>query len=480
VIVVGQADSRARHLAPSAYGRWAIGIRSAASHQWSDPLSRGGLALLINTGLTGVLGFGYWIIAAHLFSTYAVGVAGALVAATTLFSGIGQLNLSGMVMRFLPNAGGKSRRLVLTTYAFAASVAALLAAISLVVIKTLASPTSPLRLNAIESLAFVIAVAATAIFTIEDSVLIGLRRAVWVPVENGSFGIAKIGLLFFFAPVGTAFALFGAWMIPLTLTIPVISVVLFGRFLPPAAVPSGVTLLGQAARSNIIRFAIGDAAGGLFTQAWTYLLPLVITASLGAPVNALYFTSFLFSSTIDQVAANYASPLTVEGAHAQEEIATLIRLTLRRIYLIILPAVTVLLVVCPWLLRAFGEKYVSAVPLMRMLLIACLPKAASTVYYAYCRIRRVTHRSAVMQAYVCVATLSGVVLLAHSFGLVGVGFAVVSVQTSAGAISWWALRRGLRNGERRGAKGGRHRRHRGGSAVSQMRLSVTGGMNLCT
>src|SRR5206468_4145932 len=100
----------------------AASIRSTAKRLWSDPLSRGGLALLINTGLTGVLGFGYWLIAARLFSTYAVGVAGALVAATTLFSGFGQLNLSGMLMRFLPTAEGRSRRLVLLTYTYAASV----------------------------------------------------------------------------------------------------------------------------------------------------------------------------------------------------------------------------------------------------------------------------------------------------------------------------------------------------------------------
>ena len=58
--------------------------------------------------MTAVLGFAYWIIAARLFSTYAVGIAGALVSATTLFSGLGQLNLSGMLMRFLPRAGGKA------------------------------------------------------------------------------------------------------------------------------------------------------------------------------------------------------------------------------------------------------------------------------------------------------------------------------------------------------------------------------------
>jgi O-antigen/teichoic acid export membrane protein len=418
-------------------------VASAARRQWADPLSRGGLSLLINTGITGVLGFSYWIIAARLFSIYAVGVAGALVAATTLFSGLGQLNLSGTLMRFLPQAADKSRRLVSISYAFAAGVSALLAAVSLIVIRLVAAPSSVLRLDLFQAAVFVLAVAATAIFTIQDNVLVGLRQAVWVPVENGAFGIAKIAALFIVASVGTAFALFGAWMIPLVLTIPVISAVLFLRFLPPAPGPGRTVQLGRQVRHHLIRFAAFDATGGLFTQTWTYLLPVLITASLGARINALFFTSFLFSSTIDQVAANYASPLTVEGAHAPGEIPALMRSTLRHIFAIILPAVAVLIAVGPWLLRAFGEKYVSAVPVLDLLLLACLPKAIATVYYAYCRIQRNTRRSAVMQGCVCVATLSAVLLVAHPFGLVGVGLAIVAVQSSAGAVSWWALRRGL-------------------------------------
>jgi O-antigen/teichoic acid export membrane protein len=418
-------------------------VGPAVRRQWADPLSRGGLSLLINTGITGLLGFSYWIIAARLFSTYAVGVAGALVAATTLFSGLGQLNLSGMLMRFLPKAAEKSRRLVSISYVFAASVSALLASVSLIVIRLVAAPSSSLRLDAFQSAVFVLAVAATAIFTIQDNVLVGLRQAVWVPVENGVFGITKIAALFILASVGTAFALFGAWMIPLVLTIPVISAVLFLKFLSPAPGPGRTAQFGRQARWDLIRFAAFDATGGLFTQTWTYLLPVLIAASLGARINALFFTSFLFSSTIDQVAANYASPLTVEGAHAPDEIPALIRSALRHIFGIILPAVAVLIVVCPWLLRAFGEKYVSAVPVLDLLLMACLPKAVATVYYAYCRIQRNTRRSAVMQGCVCVATLSAVLLVAHPFGLVGVGLVIVAVQSSAGAVSWWALRRGL-------------------------------------
>jgi O-antigen/teichoic acid export membrane protein len=438
---------------------WVARIREAVKQQWSDPLSRGGLALVVNTAVTGALGFAYWIIAARLFSTYAVGIAGALVSATTLFSGIGQLNLSGMLMRFLPRAEGKSRRLVLVTYVYAAAASGLLASLSLLGIRLFASPRSPLRLDTIESAALVLAVTATAIFTIQDSVLVGLRRAIWVPVENGSFGIAKIVVLFVFAPLGTAFAVFGAWMIPLTLTIPVISAALFYRFLPKAPKTKRIAF-GRRVRSKMIRFTVGDATGGLFTQAWTYLLPVVITASLGAPANALFFTSFLFSSTIDQVATNYASPLIVEGAHAREQIGRLIRSTLRHIFVIVFPAVAIMALISPWLLRAFGPKYVSAAPLMCLLLVACLPKAISAVYYAYCRVERTTHKSAVMQGYVCIATLSAVVLFGHRFGLLGIGYSILAVQISASLASWWSLRKGLRFLQGHDSRHGHHRLRR--------------------
>jgi O-antigen/teichoic acid export membrane protein len=468
--VAGHATSDRRCVTPPASGLWPASIRSVATRLWSDPLSRGGLALMANTAVTGVLGFGYWLIAARLFSQYDVGVAGALVAASTLFSGLGQLNLSGMLMRFLPTAEGKSRRLVLLAYGYAASVSALLAAISLVGVKILASPTSPLRLNTLQSTIFVLAVSATAIFTIQDSVLIGLRRAVWVPAENGAFALAKIGMLFVL-PVRSAFALFSAWMIPLTLTIPVISAVLFQRFLPPTFRRRRARLLGREMRSKLIRFTIGDATGGLFTQAWMYLLPVVITATLGASVNALYFTSFLFSSTIDQVAINYASPLTVEGALTPVEIAVLIRSTLRHIFVIIFPIVTALVLLCPLLLGAFGDKYVGGAPLLRLLLIACLPKAISTVYYAYCRVERTTYKSALMQAYICIATLLSVVLTARSFGLIGVGIAILVVQTLAGTASYLTLQRKLRIVELRRTQG-RHRRQSSGHGRSEVTISL--------
>ena len=153
-------------------------------------------------------------------------------------------------------------------------MSALLAITALAFVNFFASSSSPLRLSLVQSAVFVLAVAATAIFTIEDSVLVGLRRAAWVPVENSAFGVAKIAILFALAPIGTAFALYSSWMIPLTLTIPIISAVLFYRFLPGASTPRRAAHLGRRVPVTYHPLRNWRRGGGLLRRLWTYLLPV--------------------------------------------------------------------------------------------------------------------------------------------------------------------------------------------------------------
>ena len=42
---------------------------------WRDPLLRNGYALIVNIGATSLLGFLYWLLAAHLYPRSAVGLA---------------------------------------------------------------------------------------------------------------------------------------------------------------------------------------------------------------------------------------------------------------------------------------------------------------------------------------------------------------------------------------------------------------------
>ena len=56
-------------------------------------LIRSALPLMVTTGLNGVLGVGYWVVAARLYDRTTVATNMAVIAAVTTLSGISQLNL---------------------------------------------------------------------------------------------------------------------------------------------------------------------------------------------------------------------------------------------------------------------------------------------------------------------------------------------------------------------------------------------------
>ena len=64
----------------------------AAAHrvraQWRIPLLRDGLALTLNSGLTALMGAGYWVLAAHAFSARTLGLNSAALSATMFLAGV--------------------------------------------------------------------------------------------------------------------------------------------------------------------------------------------------------------------------------------------------------------------------------------------------------------------------------------------------------------------------------------------------------
>jgi O-antigen/teichoic acid export membrane protein len=75
--------------------------------------------LMLNTGLTAALGFGFWILAARLYSPQEVGVNSAIIAILVTVSTLAQVNLGSVFVRFLPETA-RPARLILVGYAVAA------------------------------------------------------------------------------------------------------------------------------------------------------------------------------------------------------------------------------------------------------------------------------------------------------------------------------------------------------------------------
>jgi O-antigen/teichoic acid export membrane protein len=408
--------------------RWASLLLS----EWTDPIARGGVLLLLNTAITGGLGLAYWLLAARLFPQAAVGRAAAIVSAATLLAGIGQLNLSGMLMRFLPQAGPRSRQLVLVTYSIACAASLLLAVLAGVGVGLLAGPGSPLRLSALDGAVFTASVVATVVFTLQDSVLIGVRRIGWIPIENGAFGVVKVVVLIALSGFSGWGAIFASWMLPLAATLPLMTWLLFGWLLPRRTPEQPLAPIRGETKRRIRRFVVGDASAGIFTQSWTYVLPVIVAGALGAKQNALFYAAFLFASTLDQVAVNYSAPLVVEGARDESALPTLITAAIRRIYVVLVPPVLLFTFAGGLMLHAYGPAYTAGATALSLLSLACLPKALLFVYYGVCRVQRKTHRSAILQGASCAAILAGALLFGRH-GLTAICAVVLAVQ-AIGAV----------------------------------------------
>ena len=62
-------------------------------------------------------------------------------------------------------------------------------------------------------LLFAASIVLWIVFSLQDPVLISLRRAGWVPIENAAFGAIKAVLLVALAASASAWAIFGAWVL---------------------------------------------------------------------------------------------------------------------------------------------------------------------------------------------------------------------------------------------------------------------------
>ena len=108
--------------------RGAAATASAARGPRSDePLLRNGHLLSASSVLTSVLGAGYWALATRLYPVDEVGRNYAAVSAMLFLAGVGQLNLTNVLVRFVPVAAGRTGRLVARAYAAAFGITLLLA-----------------------------------------------------------------------------------------------------------------------------------------------------------------------------------------------------------------------------------------------------------------------------------------------------------------------------------------------------------------
>ncbi|WP_260638073.1 lipopolysaccharide biosynthesis protein [Streptomyces angustmyceticus] len=411
-----------------------------------SPLFRNAYALMLNTGVSGLLGLGFWLVAARYYTETAVGQGSAAIAAMKLLAGLTAVTLTGALARFIPVAGRRTGRLVLGTYAGSSVVVAVAAAVFLLTLD-LWGPSYRFLHGPLNGLGFLLTVVAWSLLTLQDGVLTGLRSALWVPVGNLAFSTVKLGLLVVFAAAVPTAGVFVSWAAAIA-----VSVLPLGWLVCRRLVPRHARAAPRSARPPSLRemgrFLAGDSTGSLFSLAVVYLVPVLVASQVDAADNAYFYITTTIGGTVNLLALNMGASLTVEGAHDPAQLARHTRAALRRMARIMLPVCAVLFVGAPYLLGIFGPGYAeAATPLLRWYAVGAVLRVVMEVHFAVLRAQSRTAGLAALQGLLCVLVLGLTLVLLPRMGLTGAGVAEISSLAVIVAIASVRLGRVLRGAE---------------------------------
>ncbi len=411
----------------------AAGMTRLVAHV-RTPLYGSAYALIMSGVTSSLLGIVYWTLAARLYDAEQVGVNAAAISAMTFISFLAQLNMAGVLARFIPTAGHSTRRLIVLAYLVAGVLSALGALVFIAWFAGLAGVRQMLGVDPLLAGWFVVATAAWSLFALQDGALTGLRRTVWVPIENSIFGVIKIVLLVGFVAGLAGSGIFVSWTIPAAFMVLPVNWLIFRRFVP-ARVAAGGTVSAGGLPPGLIRYLSGDYVGSLFSAAASGLMPLVVVSVAGARAGAYFFIAWTIASSMYFISLNMATSLMVEGAARR---ATLADSTLRMLRLMLgLQSLAVIVVVigAPVLLAIFSPAYASqAVAVLRLLALAALPQGVNAIYLALARVRRQVGRVIIVQSSIAVISLTASVPLLGSLGIAGAGVAWLFAQSAVAIV----------------------------------------------
>ncbi|WP_414721066.1 lipopolysaccharide biosynthesis protein [Streptomyces sp.] len=416
----------------------------------SDSLFRNAYALMLSTGVSAALGLGFWLVAARYYSEEAVGQGSAAIAAQRLLASITATTMIGAVVRYVPRAGRATGPLVGRIYLVSSVVVALACGVFLLTLDWWGPSYAPLGSLA-AGLFFTASCVGWALLTLQDGVLTGLRRAIWVPVGNAGFSVGKLLLLVALATTTPVLGVFVSWSAAIALSVLPLGWLVFRRLIPRQAAadrdrePPTTREMG--------RFLAGDSVGALFSLAMINLLPVMVAVRFDAAHNAFFYTAYTVGGTMEFMAINMASSLTAHASHSPESLAAGVRGALRRMALLLVPVVTVLIVFAPYILAPFGADYAEhGTTVLRLLAAAALPRVAVELYIGVLRVQGRTGMLAVLQGVMCALVLGSAATLLGPVGISGAGLAVLCSMTLVAAGCAPGLRTALAGRRPRGRR----------------------------
>ena len=409
--------------------------RSLAERVRTDSLLRNSFYIMATNVVTSLFGYIFWLVAAHTYSTNAVGLGAALLSVMALASTLSLMGIDSTLVQLLPRReSGYAWSLTLNAGMATGILSGLLAGAIVVVVLPLLGPQFAVVGHFSYAFALLAGVLLMTVSFLLDQVFIAERAAHNKLVRQLAIAVLKIPLLVlpvvFIGQIG-ALGILLPWVLSM-------AVVLIGGLLLLLPRLKRDYCLATRGIVGQVRSMLSLLAGNQFISVGGilpyYLLPVFVASRLSPADNAYYYITLRLAEFFTMGSYAVSMSLFAEGSHAVEDLPRKVRSSVLIIGIIIGPAMLFCFFAGHYILLLFGPDYARHGLVLFLIYVAStLPDSITNIYLTVLRVQRRLRFAGLVNVSMGVLTLVLTWMLLPGLGIAGAGLAFLIAQ-SAGSL----------------------------------------------
>jgi len=388
-------------------------------------LYRNAFYLLSSNAIATASGFFFWLIAARLYSTTEVGFGSAIISAVHLITLISLIGLGFSIIRHLSRSPNP-QVLINSSLTLGGLISLMVAVIFVVGTPLWSSSLIFVRSDAVFFVTLVAIAVVSTMSTVLGAAFVARRKAVYVLYRSTAASLLRIPLLLILAVFFHTFGLVTSW----GMAAGIVLAISLLYFLPK--VETGyrpIPTLNLSQLSSHRRFAAANYVASLVARAPMMILPIMVLNFLGTESSAYFYVAWMTSGILYSVSQSVSQSLFAEASHSQENVHRDVKRSLKFTFIILVPAVILLLAAGKWILLAFGSEYsTEGLGLLCLLGIAAMPRAVIQIYVGLLRSQDKVKEILAIRIFMAIAVLASSWYVIPEYGIIGIGYMWLSLQ----------------------------------------------------
>ncbi len=352
--------------------RASVWVSRLIHHFRTDTLFQNSIYLMLSTLVQAVFGFGFWLLSAHLYSAGQIGIASALISASTFIAYFSLLGFNSTFIRFLPTSKRRNDE-INTGLLLVLAMSLILASAYIFALPRFAPQLMMLIGHNWHIIGFVLLSAAAAANLLTDSVFIAYRASGYNLLIYSIQSATKLALPVALIALG-AFGVFAASGLAAAIALGLSLYFMARSFKYRPSLHISRQVIKQ-----VRYYSSGNYLASLFNITPTLILPIVIVDRIGAAAAGYYYLAFMLANLIYTVAYSVAQALFAEVSHEENRFEQLLPKGAAILAAIMIPVALLLALAGPTALDVFGRTYNTQAHKVIVILALAAPVVAANV-----------------------------------------------------------------------------------------------------